>query len=148
MILYGMLYAVAVGLPIFLAAVVGRTRARRAHEDLGAVGERHVTTVRPLERVVLGLVAVHDDLGARHEAVPAQAPTEQRVRRAALDHPDLGRAVVVLDLHVNPRVGVHPLEAYDFALEPDRRVAIELGTERVVRGDRYGRPESRACRAT
>src|SRR6185503_19993707 len=126
-----------------IAAVARRAGARGSHEQLAAVGEGDVAPVGALQRVVLRLVAVDDDLGAVGQRVFRDAAAQQGVRRAALDHPLLGLAVLD-DLDVNPRMRVHPLEADDLALETNRGIRVELGAKGMMRengaaGDREAR---------
>ena len=123
-----------------VAAVARGAGARRSHEQLLAVGERDVAAVRP-RRPVLALIAVDDHFGADRERVLGDAAAQQRVRRAALDHPHFGAAAVLRDLDVDPRVRVHELDLDDLALEEDRPVRVELRAERVVRDDRHRRRE-------
>src|SRR5687767_6455887 len=98
--------------------------------------------------MILRLITVDNDFGADGDRLLRDAAAEERVRRAAFDHPDLGLAVLD-DLDVNPRMRVHPLEADDLALEADRRVRIELGAESVVseyraaRDNKAGRNQER-----
>src|SRR5437867_1287041 len=73
---------------------VGRgAGAGRSEEQLAAVGERDVAAVRARERMVARLIAVDDDFGALRQRLLGDAAAQQRVRRAALDHPLLARGV-------------------------------------------------------
>src|SRR5262245_12896443 len=78
--------------------VLWRAGSRRSHEDLAAVGEGDVAAVRPLERVVLRLVSIDDELGAVLERFPRQPAAQERVRRPPLDHPHFGRSIRLLHL--------------------------------------------------
>jgi dienelactone hydrolase len=108
-------------------------RFRRTDEELRAVCERDVAPVRAL-RPVLGLEALHGDLRARGQGVAVEPATQQRVRCAALDHPDRGLARgLVGDFQVDPRMRVDPLHLHDFAFELHGPVRVELRSEGVMR---------------
>src|SRR5205814_6894174 len=78
-----------------LVLVVGGTRARRSDEQFLAVRQGDVPPVRA-GRSILGLVAFDEDLGSDWQRIFRKSSSEQRVRRAALDHPRLDLALGVL----------------------------------------------------
>src|SRR6187200_331740 len=87
---------------LLVGSFVRRARAGRTDEELLAVGERDVATVRSIG-AVLGLETLDQDLGALCQRILVPAAAQQRVRRAAFDHPSLhlagGR---ILHVDVNP----------------------------------------------
>src|SRR5438128_10756370 len=107
--------------------------------------------------MVSRLVPVDHDLGSARQRVPRDATAEQRVWRAAFDHPLLAfrigselarhRTVRFLDFEVDPGMWIHPLDFRDFAFQQYRLVRIELAAERVVRErrgeSRRDQPETR-----
>src|SRR5690606_18426096 len=95
--------------------------ARSAEVHAGAVGEDDLLRVRA-RRTVLRLEAADHDLRARRQRVLRPAAAQQRARSAALDLPALDRAVFLLDVDVEPRMRIDPLEHHDFTLERDRLV--------------------------
>src|SRR5688572_22754096 len=129
---------VCVGL--LVRAFVGRAGTGRAHEQLLAVREGDVAAVGA-GGAVLGLEALDQDLGAGKERVLVPPAAEERVRRAALDHPLLGLAVGGLDVDVDPGVRVDPLHLGHRAPQLHRPLGIELGGKRVVRNHGH-----RGCR--
>ena len=112
--------------------------AGRAHEELLPVGERHVAAVRAIG-AVLRTVAVHDDFGPHGKRLPGQAAPQQRIGRAAFDHPPLHRAVGLLDVDVDPGVRVDPFDPDHGALQLHRLVEVEFRRERMVRQRRRRR---------
>src|SRR5262245_59966805 len=52
-----------------IATVLRRPRARRAHEHLAAIGKRHVASVGALQRVILRLIVVNNQLRTPHRPV-------------------------------------------------------------------------------
>src|SRR5215469_13718021 len=63
--------------------------ARGSEKQLLAVGERDVAAVRPQLGVVAGLIPVDDQIGPDLQRFLRDAAAQQRVRRAALNHPFL-----------------------------------------------------------
>ena len=100
-------------------------------------GKRDVAAARA-ERAVLGLKAFDVHLGAGRHGVAVPAVANQRVGRAAFDHPLLLLAGLRRDLDVQPRVRVAELHLGDDAVELDRSIDIELGRERMMRDHRRG----------
>jgi hypothetical protein len=109
-----------------------RARARRAHEQLAAVGEREVASVGAV-RIALGAIAFHDDLGADRQRILRQAPAQQHRRIAPFDHPPLDLAIRALHVDVNPGVGVDPFHLRHGAAQRDGLVRVEFRGKRVVR---------------
>src|SRR4051812_30126365 len=67
-------------------AVDGRARAGRSHEEALAVLENQVAPVGAVG-AVFRAVALDGDFHARLHRVAREAAAEERVRRAAFDHP-------------------------------------------------------------
>ena len=63
------------------------------------------------------------------DGLPVPAAPEERVRRAALDHPADDLAVRALDVNVKPRVWIDPFHLGDGSLERHRLRAVELRCE-------------------
>src|SRR5262249_13751769 len=80
----------------------------------------------------------HDVTGAQRVAVPTRA--HEPVRRPELEVPIDDVALLVLDVDIDSRVRIGPLELGDRAGERDRLVAVVLGGERMVgkSRSRYG----------
>jgi hypothetical protein len=66
------------------------------------------------------------------QRVPVPAPPHESIGRAQLEVPAGHVAALVLDVDVDARVGVGPLQPRHGAGERDRLVAIELRRERMV----------------
>ena len=128
---------------------VRRRRARpgRAQEQALAVRQHEVASVGAV-RAVLRAETLDADLGPGLERVLGESAADQRIGRAAFDHPLRHRAVGVLDVEMDPRVRVDPFHLGDDALERHR-----LGRRRTPRQTsdapwrtRAGRPGPRAGR--
>src|SRR6185503_4742715 len=117
---------------LLLGSFVGRARAGRTDEQLLAVRERDVAPVGPI-RTVLGLEAFDEDLSALGERGLVPTTAEQRVWRAAFDHPPFhlpsGR---VLHVDVNPGMRVDPFHLHDRAPQLDRTLGVEFSRKGVV----------------
>ena len=103
-------------------------------EQRTAVRERDVTAVGA-QAAVLGAEAGDHKLGADLDRVSGDAAALQRVGRAALDHPGLFLAVRPGHLHVDPRMGVDPLDLGDRALQGDGGLGVEFSRKRMVGQD-------------
>src|ERR1700682_5037057 len=93
---------------LLFVLLIRRTRARRAYKQPLAVGERDLPTVGSV-RPVFGLIALDDNLGSERDGILRPATSDQRSRRARLDHPAFHLAVCRLDVDVDPRVRIDPL---------------------------------------
>src|SRR5688572_278143 len=121
---------------LLLRTFVRSADARGADEELLAVRERDVTPVGA-QRAVLGLEALDEDLRAGQQRVLVPAAAQERVRRAALDHPLLDLAVGSLDVDVDPGVRIDPLHLRDGAPQLYRLLRVEFSRKRVVRNHRH-----------
>src|SRR5437879_6531297 len=97
---------------LLLRRIAGSAGSRGAEEELLAVGESHVAAVG-LVGSVLSLIAVDDDFGSRRDGSLRHPAAQQRVRGAAFDHPVGHFAVGVLDIDVNPGMGIDPFHLGD-----------------------------------
>ena len=117
-------------------AVGRRACARRAHEQLLAIRERHVAAVGLAGRTaefVLGLIAADDDLGAGLQRVAVDARAQQGVGRAPFHHPG-GRGAIGTDGgDMDPGVRVDPFHPGYLAAQQHWGFAVKFGGKRVVR---------------
>src|SRR5262249_50633515 len=109
-----------------LAGVVRRAGARRADEQLRAVGERDVAPVGDRFAALRAVPPERGDAAARHQIFLPPA-AQHRVGGARLDRPVHDLPVVALDVEVDPRMRVHPLHLGDRSAQRDRLVRVELG---------------------
>src|SRR5580765_3155087 len=111
---------------------IGSARAGHAEEQLAPVGKRHVARVGALLVMVAGLVTIDYDLGAFRKRVLIGAATEQRVGAPALYHPDFLSPIVLLDLDVNPGMGIDPFDLRNLAFEKHGAIGVEFRAECVM----------------
>ena len=107
-------------------------------------GQNQVAAVGAV-RAVLRAVADDRDFGAGLHGVAREAAAQQRVRRRAFDHPRRRRAVVVLDVDVQPGVRIDPLHLRDRASNVTGWAASNsAANEWCAAAGRAGAHESRA----
>src|SRR5690606_21899805 len=113
-----------------VALELARARIERLARRAAGRRDRDAARVHP-RRAVPREEAVHLDLRADRQRVAAPAAALQQVRRPELGAPvrDLA-ARIVLDVEIDPHVGVRPFDLRDDAPERDRLLGIELGGER------------------
>src|SRR5436190_11463194 len=96
---------------------IGSAGAGHAEKQLAPVGKRHVARVSALLVMVTRLVTIDHDFGSLRKRVLIGAAAEQRVGAPALYHPDFLGPIVLLDLDVNPGMGIDPFDLRNFAFE-------------------------------
>src|SRR5215472_13173851 len=87
---------------------VSRFVCRPAQEQTLPIWKRNVLADRNIPPV-LGLIALHDDLGSGRQGPLVNAEPEQGVWAATLDHPVCDSAVLIFHVDLNPGVGIHQL---------------------------------------
>lgn len=104
-------------LPLLIRAIP-KPLARICHSDHGRVpGIATVPCAEPFDA---------DDVTRLHSVACPAAPN-QRVDTEKLYRPALHVIVVILDVDVEPRVGIRPLDSSDRARQLDGPVDVELG---------------------
>src|SRR5207247_3590143 len=118
---------------------VPRSASVRRPEEQGApVGERQIPAVCPV-CAVLGQITLDLDLRSRLQVLLSQASSEQCVWGTAFDHPLFQRPVRLLDVDVDPGVGIDPFHFRDHARQLDGPVRVKFRGEGVMCRDRNGR---------
>src|SRR5678816_708065 len=131
------------GVELFAFEQALGVRVRRAGEQPFAVLERDAAGVGGV-RSVARLPALNDQDRARRQIFLSPSAPEQAVRCAGLERPAFGLPVVV-DVEVDPRVGIGPAHLHDFAGQLDRLVLVEFRRERMMSdGWRRGEHECRS----
>src|SRR5579862_7975666 len=87
--------------------VLWSTRARAAHEEQSPIGQGDVTPICSQSSIFCA-VAVHLDYCAGGQGFLGEARSDQRTRRTGLDGPILNASVRLLDVDVDPRMGIDP----------------------------------------
>src|SRR5262245_50223020 len=111
---------------------------RRPEEQSAPVGERQIPAVCPVS-AVLGQITLDLDLRSRLQVLLSQASSEQCVRGTAFDHPLFHRPVRLLDVDVDPGVGIDPFHFRNDARQLDGPVRVKFRGEGVRCRDRNGR---------
>src|SRR5262249_28200366 len=111
--------------------------AQGADKYRAAVRKREIATIRLVRSVLDGIPANADDRANWQQSL-AEAPPQQDVGTADIDHPRVLLAVSAGRVHDEPRARVDPLDFGDRTLEHNRLVRIEFRRERMMGPNRRG----------